>query len=52
MIANQLVFMVPEILVQIVGMILALVFIRGRLGPAVCVLIGLGASLLMGIGGG
>ncbi len=51
MIANELVFMIPVILVQIVGMILALVFIRGRLGPAMCMLIALGASLLFGVGG-
>ena len=49
-IGERLLFMSPAMLVQLVGMLAALVFIRGRVGPSVCVLIALGASLVLSVG--
>jgi len=49
MIGNRVLFMIPVILVQLGGMVLALVFMRARVGPALCVLIGLGVSLFISL---
>lgn len=50
-IGERLAFMSPVILVQLLGMLTALIFIRGRVGPSLCVVFALGAMLLFSVGG-
>ncbi len=50
-IGYALLFMSPVTLVQTLGIVLALVFMRGRVGPALCVLAGLGIGLVFSIAG-
>ncbi|MEZ6244008.1 MAG: hypothetical protein R3B57_13310 [Phycisphaerales bacterium] len=48
-IAARLPYMAPTLLVEVVGIVLALVLARRRVGPALCVILALGAMLVVGV---
>ncbi len=49
LIAARLPYLTPMILVEIAGILLAIVLARRAVGPALCVILALGAMLLVGV---